>query len=293
MIRLDQAHGEDAIYYFEQALQAFKETGSERGQALVYVSYGRLMRQWGLLKERQSGRVLLPEQEQYRKAHEMLNKAIETFRQINDLSNLSEALNEKGTLLRQQGQWNDAINCFEESADLAQQIGNQYREVDNLQDIGITYDFAGQPDQAMRYAKKASDIAQKIKAYYLFARAQRTVANVLFARGDYDQAFEMACNALVGFMRLDPEERSHGIAKREVFYDEWMDWISEMILRLPSRGLAQAESEYLIQRWEREEARGRKLAELYPGFITRMHCLAQNYPFLTEARKGECNEQVF
>jgi tetratricopeptide (TPR) repeat protein len=285
MIRQDQARGEEAIDWFERALHAFREADSERGQALVNVSYGRLMRQWGFLMERQAEGKPDAGRQQYQKAQGMLDTAIWVFRQMNDRSNLSEALNEKGTLLRQQRQWDEAIRCFDESADLARQIGNQYREVDTLQDIGILYYSIGKLDRAQEYSQRASDLARKMGFHYLFARSQRTFANIMFKQGDYDLAFEMAGDALVYFVKVDPEASSYKIAKREIFYDEWLDWICEqMILGLPLHELAQRYAGYLIERWEQETSGGQRLADLYPGVIPRIRDIARNYPFLTAQR---------
>lgn len=291
-IRLDQGKGHDAIEYFDRALEQFRLAESERGEALVWVSYARLMRQWGLLEEKRSATPPNPDREQYLKSEEMLSSAIAVFERMNDLSSLSEAWNERGTLRRQQGQCGAAIECFKKSLALSKKIGNEYRRIDNEQDIAITYCLAGNWGRALRYANVAMSRATKIDAPYLHIRAQRTVANVYFKRREYDIAFETAADALVSFIKLDleervidPKKRRHGPAKRDAFQDEWMKWLSEeLVLNLPSHDLVRAKCDYLLDRWAREEAHGNKLADLYPGFVTRVHDLVRDYPLQIEQR---------
>jgi tetratricopeptide (TPR) repeat protein len=284
-IYTDQMRTEEAVSNFEQALRAFAEAGSERGKALTCVAYGRLMRQWGWYKEKYAGESHDRERKEYLQAQDMLDKAIRTFRQFNDRSNLSEALNEMGTLLRQQERWDEALEHFKESAELARQIGNAYREIDNLQDIGILYDFSEEVDKALEYAQQASSKAWQERSYYLYARAQRTVGNVLFAQGKYDQAFKAVANACVYILRLDPGALGHSSAKKGLEYDEFEDWASELILKLPNHELARQKCEYLIEQWKKEELEGKRLAELYPGFIVKMESGIVDYPFLVE--RGE------
>ncbi len=172
--------------------------------------------------------------------------------------------------MRQQRRWDEAIGCYQEGRNQAEQIGNRYRVVDNLQDIGITFDLMGQPDRAIEYAQLASEAAKDIEAYYLFARAQRTIAIVLFARGDYSGAFEAAWNACAYITRFDPRMIGESAAKRDLMYEEVVEWVCQLILRLPRHDLVQEVCADLVQRWEREMVNGQHLARLYPGFVTRL-----------------------
>lgn len=280
MIYVDQLRVEEATKFFELALQSFKEAGNERGRAMVYVAYGRLMRQWGWYKEKFVKELHDPCRKEYIDANRMLNESIKIFRIFDDLSNLSETLNEKGTLLRQQKEWDEAIKYYQESIKLTEKIGNLYRKADYLEDIAITYQFSGKPNQALKYAEQASELAYEINAHYLYARAQRSVADVLFVHGDYDRAFEAAGNACVNILRLDPDKLGPSPAKRKLLYEEWVDWVSEKILDLPEFNQAKEKAEYLIERWEQEGWGGRRLVEMFPGFIKTMQDRILNYKFL-------------
>ena len=282
MIHMDQMRPNEAVDYFQRAQKVFQEKKMDWGNALVGVSYGRLMRQWGRYKEQYGGEDFNPSREEYLQATAMFEDSINVFRKQHDHSNLSEALNEYGTLLRQQEKWKQAIVCFSESATLSEKIDNQYRYVDNLTDFAILYDYAGEQDKALDYAKKAGRliIEEKINAFGLLAKSQQIVTNVLFERSDYDAAFEAAADACVYIMRLDPQKLGESPAKRETYYSNMVDWLEEKILRLPTHNLAQDKTQVLIERWQKEETDGYRLADSDMGFITRMRDLAKNYPFL-------------
>lgn len=275
-IRLDNWRLVEAERYFKQARQQFKSVESERGQALVDTAYGRLLRQSGLQNDILE-QVPNAQRDEYQQAEQVLGRAIMTFRKFKDNFNLSEALNEMGTLYRQQEKWDEAIRCFEESAQLASKMGNRYREADNLQDMSILYDVIREFDEAISYAQKAIEIAKEIDAKYLFARAQRTISNVLIEQGKHDEAFKSAGTALVYFVMLDPEK-----SKKEAFYEEWMLWIKGLVLKLPTQEAAIEKAEYLIQCWEQGEAGGRRPVDVYPGFVGRMRSIARDYKLLRE-----------
>jgi hypothetical protein len=55
-----------------------------------------------------------------------------------------------------------------------------------------------------------------------------------------------------------------------------------MILGLPSHQLAQAKCDELIRLWKQKDSEGACMADLYPGFITRMKTLARDFPFLAK-----------
>jgi tetratricopeptide (TPR) repeat protein len=294
MIYVDQLRQYEAQTYFQRAREAFEEADSQRGRGLVNIAYGRALRQLGRHKERNANEPFNPNRDEYVHALHMLTEAIDIFRPIGDEPNLSEALNEMGTLLRQQRQWQPAIEHFSESMKFAKQVGNLYRHVDNLVDIAITYDYRDDLDQALDYADRAStlalDGASNLQAYNLFAKAQEVRANVLYRREDYDAAFEAIADACVYIMRLDPEKLGESPAKRALYYNEKLDWATEKILNLPTMELVHDKTAFLINRWKDETLGTRRLAESYPGFVIRMQDLDRDFVFLCGAPRGKPHE---
>ena len=123
-------------------------------------------------------------------------------------------------------------------------------------------------------------LAENIIAFSLLAKSQQIVANVLFMRKDYEKSFDAAADACVYITRLDPDKVDGSPAKRDAYYSNMVDWLEEMILRLPTHKLAKDKVHILIKRWQSEKSGEYRLAISYPGFIPRMRDLAQNYPVL-------------
>lgn len=298
-IYADLLRVDEAINYFEKAIQAFELADSDRGKALVYTAYGCLLRQLGWYREDFAKEPFNPNRKEYQKACTMLDDAIEIFRKLLDLSHLCEALNEKGSLLRQQKKWEEALASYEESKVVAEKIENSYRETDNLQDMGILYEFRGNevlndPDKkkeyarkAMGYAQKASDLAWKDESFYLYARAQRTMGEALFNLGEYEKAFKCAAEACMYVVRPDPSGSMHSSAKTNLVYDKFENWTSDLILRLPTHELARTMCDFLIDKWMQNKQNEKRLAELYPAFISKMRSLKIDYPLLRVAGKKD------
>lgn len=282
IIYTDLLRAPEAEKYFKRALDTFAKAESRRGKALTCVAYGRLMRQWGHYKETHVGEPSNPDREEYQKAAQMLDEAIDIFRLLSNPPNLLEALNEKATLLRQQKKLTEAITYYEDSLTIAKQIGDIQKQIDNLQDLGILYFDYGDLDKALNYSKEASKKALDNEYYYLYARSQMTVFRVFFEKKNYTKAFESAANACIFILRPDPYEMGHTSAKKNLVYDQFVYWTGDYILKLPTHDLAKQKCSYLIDRWNEAEVEGKKMSESYPGFIEKMEALSRDYPFLRE-----------
>ncbi len=239
----------EAEDYFEKALSAFKEAGNERGKALVYTAYGRMLRQQGgKYTAETSVRHNENTGEHRRNAGEMLGEAVAILKK-GDKSSLAEALNENGALLREQGKWPEAVDCFIESKKEAEKVHDDYIIADNLQDLGITYGLWQQWELAVSYSEQAVDAAKKCQSTHLSGRAQRTIANAMLAKGQYDEAFAMAIDSTVKILDEDTDKPALTPARKELFYKNWEEWIVAMLDSLPSPLLKKHYSDYLIRRW--------------------------------------------
>lgn len=287
IIFVDQLRETEARSNFQMAAEEFRKAGSRRGQGLLNIAYGRALRQLGRHIERNAQGEFDPNRLEYLEAGRMLQEAVAVFRQLEDEANLSEALNEYGTLLRQLQQWDEAIAYFTKSRDLAEKVNNFYRVVDNLVDIAITYDYQDKDsEKALAYAVEARtmslDEKSGLQAYNLYAKAQEVIANILFKQGLYDdeRTFKAIADACIYLWRLDPQKLGESPAKRELYYNQMVHWAGDKILQLPSQALVDEKTAYLIRRWQEEKQGAEKLADKYPGFIIRMRDLARDYQFL-------------
>jgi tetratricopeptide (TPR) repeat protein len=260
IIEADALREQQAIVYFKQALKSFEEANNQRGQALVYIAWGRMLRQssWARFKPDRKYDTI---EKNYQEAGKRFDQAITILRNT-DKSSLIEALNEKGVLLRNQGQWSAAIHSFNESKELAESVKNQYFVADNLQNIGIAYYLDKNLESALKFSQQAIEIAKRYEYTRVLGWAQFTVARVRFAQGNYAQAFESAIDAIKNILKNDRHGQVNTAAKRESRYLHWKDKLIDMIKGLPTDALKKEYAEYLIQRWQQEG-----LADDYAGFI--------------------------
>jgi tetratricopeptide (TPR) repeat protein len=282
-IYADSLRVNEAIESFKRAEREFEKAGSERGKALVYTAYGRLMRQWGWYKEQFAKEPFNPHREEYCQAQRLLEQAIEILRRVKDRANLSEALNEMGCLYRQRHEWEQAEQCFLQSKSLAEEIGNRVRVADNLQDLSLLYYQQGDFRKAETFARQASQVALQAGWYYLHGKAQRLLSDLAFARGDYDEAFQALALSCIYTLKHRPVSQvGQESAKTKLFYQEMVSVAEEKILALPTQELARKYCEYLIGEWI-----SAGLAGAYPGFVERMRSLSQDYPFLAGRMEAE------
>lgn len=274
----------EAIRAFEDAIDQFDRERNERGKGLVYIAYGRLLRQLGWYKEaeeltdvidgvRQSRfakeiadiETQISRNEEYKRSKELLERAERIFAEVTDWSNLAEALNELGCLYRQVEDIGKAVEYLQKSVSCAREGNNKLRETDSLLDLAITYYRAGDLLQASKRAVQARDIAWEESFDYLFSKAQHLLADIAFIERDYDRAFEAAADSCVHVVKEYSKDRA---------YPEVVDWVVSLIRKLPSSELVCEKSQFLVDRWRREG-----LEERHPGFIARMNSLAQDYSF--------------
>jgi len=275
IISLDQWKLTEATNYFEKAIEAFQKAENEWGESQVNLYYGRLKRQSGLYKDKIG--TPTPDRDEYRQAEIMLDKACAFFKRLEHTAYLAEALNEKGTLYRQQCFWQKAIDAFDESSLVANKIDDKYREADNYQDIAIVYENKDDLHNAFKFVEKAENIVRSINNRYLLARVLRTKANILFKEQKSDDAFAKAAEALTYFLRLDPENLSYSAVKRDAYYQEWVEWITDKVVELPSREIAEAKSQDLLN-----ELENKGLLKLYLGLKLRLEALPDRFDLLSK-----------
>ncbi len=295
-IRVEQLRPEEAESCFRKARSYFEKANFESGIGLVLVAHGRLLRQWGQYRQIH-GEPTEKAKEKYEAAKPMLTQAVEIFRRLGDRPNLTEALNEKGTLLRQVQRWDEAESCYTESLRLAVGLSNQYRQADNECDLGILYfqkwKADGRPEdaeKALEHSERAAKIADEAQTYYIKSKARQTSASIYLEKArqgwaeGYKFAFEAAADAATGILRLSPNRFVESAAKRTLEYERVVRWLrEEVIMQLPDQGLVDELVNLLTERWKNEIVEpetGKKLVTEFPGFITAMQSARRDYQLL-------------
>jgi tetratricopeptide (TPR) repeat protein len=265
---------DDARGHFEKALQYFEEAKSKRGQAMARIAYGRMLRQKQLYNEKRERTIIDLSERLYSEAEEMLDRAITDLRETEvDPSLLAVALNEKATLFRQQKKLDESLKLFNESSDIAYETMNRYRLADNLQDIAIVYYLKGEFDLALESANKAIQEAADDHPH-ISGRARRTIASVLYDRGDIEGAFSAISDSCIEIVRVDPECFTDSFTRKERLLEEWLDWVKDLIDRLPTTEMKNRKIEQLIQRWHEGEIDGKPLITIHPGFIETLKAIS-------------------
>lgn len=258
---------QEAIRHFESALDTFSEIDYTRGLALVNIAYGRLCRQSGWYKVKPNRTNFKAAEADYAKAMSMFDQAIEQVDQRYQWL-LMEVYNEKGTLLREQGQFEESIRFYQNSQAIAKILGHPIWRIDNFQDMGVAYYLQGNLEQAKAFSSQAITLAENQPSPHLIGRAQRTLANVLFKQGNYEQSLEIALLSCINILELDQYSLSNSPAIRELLREEWLTWLTEDLLeKVEDIALREKQCQYLLKRWEEPKISNRPLSEHYPGFI--------------------------
>ncbi|MGA1408887.1 MAG: tetratricopeptide repeat protein [Prochlorotrichaceae cyanobacterium] len=266
IIAANSLREQQAVRHFQAALALFEEIGYSRGIALVKVAYGRLYRQIGWYKVKPERRVATAAQSNYDKAAQFLNQAELTIQASSQVI-LAEIYNEKGTLLREQGDFAGAIDLYLESLDIAQRLGNTRFQADNTQDLSVAYYLAGDFERAEATAKAGMVLANSMPSPHLLGRSQRTLANVLFQRHEYEAGASLAFESYVNLLTLDRFSPNNSAAVKEMLNEEWLTWMTDDLLESiedPQRQEQICRS--LLKQWQNTRIGGRPLMEGYPGF---------------------------
>jgi len=289
MINAEQLRIYKAEENFEKALYEFSVIRSKRGQALVYIANGRLLRQW--CQYRQSGEKLALGKEVTTKRTQeidddllramwMLERAVKILLDLSNKPNLRDAYNELGNLHRHLGDYDKSIQYFKEALQLSQSLGDDSNSIDIIQETANVYYLMKDFLQAEELAEQARSQAFKRKDYYIFARAHRILGDIYFNRGQFDRAFESVFYACSHVLRLDANIFLMTSSRRYILYDLCEDWATNLLLELPSDELAKKWSEYLISKWMGARFGKIKLHEYSPGFEVKMQAIFENYSFL-------------
>jgi tetratricopeptide (TPR) repeat protein len=246
---------DEAAEHFHKALASFKSAESERGQAMVYIRLG------------QMSRVV----NDFDRAIEYLQNAVEVFREKNDADNLILALNELGCAYRERGgaphDFRDAEEHLERSFKLSRRFGKAFEQADNLEDLSILYygwavheRMGGDLAQAAEYETRAETKALEAQALaedegyvYLKGKTSETFGELALNRQDYDTAFDHFLEAcrLMGQSRAD-DRRAPVLLQRR--YDTMVDRLQQRLLELPDTELTKAQVARLLARFEALDA---------------------------------------
>lgn len=234
----------DAAHFFEKALNTFLEAGHKRGRALTLIAQSKFegRQLWERFRSNQ-GQIkstLL-----YITLNKNFIEAEKILEEIKDLEYLAQALNEHGTLKRHALEFHDALDLYKQSLQISKQLRVKNWEADNNQDISLVNYYCGNIDNAISYANHALIIAKEITAPQVMARANRTLANILFDQKKYDLCFDKIRQSIEQITLIDPHSANSGPLKNKQF-EEWLNWLAQLLMALPDLALVREKSSSLL-----------------------------------------------
>ena len=163
-----------ATEYFDQALNIFKEVGSDNYTAYVYNSLG-------IIEGRQAN---------YDQALELFLKAYD-IKLGADLP-YDEELSNISIVYRRMGKYDKALEFSKKSVEIAVQLGDSLGVAESCIGVGNIFKSMAQPDSAIKYYDWSYDIAERMHHPHQMASATINKAGILKGLNQTDSAVSLS-----------------------------------------------------------------------------------------------------
>jgi tetratricopeptide (TPR) repeat protein len=128
-------------------------------------------------------------QNQWRKASEQVERALEIQRQIGDQMGITQSLSNLGVLYTVDGQWKKAVDAFTQTIALSNEIGALEGTVSNAHNnIAFLYLQQGEVDLAETHLQKSLAIKQEIGTLLEVPETLNNLGLSRLMQGNYDEA---------------------------------------------------------------------------------------------------------
>jgi tetratricopeptide (TPR) repeat protein len=192
--KIDDIH--EAKKHFHKAHDIYVRTGNKKGLVTVYNHLGEFsMRQNDL-------------QHAYQWFKNAYSTAlgIDTEQQIN-------SLNKQGRVLVMEDQYQKAIEFFQRAIDLAKEVHDYYQHAESLIDLADVLKRSALDERSQRALQAASEICLEHNYHYLLGRSKMYEGDMLYQRGDYRAAFRNYGEACYYMTRYNNLEYQRGLRK--------------------------------------------------------------------------------
>ncbi len=178
---------EAAIKLFSQACEAIVDDGDERAIAIAQRHLARAYR----------------EDDDLKKAEDLLRKAIPALREREDLRELDELLDDLGEVLLEQDRYAEAAEVLEESLALDEKLGRVSSKARSLLLLGQVAHETGDHDRALRHLEQAMDVYSEVKQDVGLSDVLQHMAAWHLDRGQASQGIKLLRKGLEIDSRLD------------------------------------------------------------------------------------------
>ena len=163
---------DDALRYFQQALQIRQRLDDKRGIAVTLNVIAQI--------EDQNG--------QSDKALAAYQQAMKIRTDIGDKAGLGDTLVALGGFYQDRGRYDDALPLFKQALQVQRDLGSESNQGLCLNDIGLTYLSKGDYENALTYFQQALDLREKSQVPEDIAFALHNLAVTSEKMGQYDTA---------------------------------------------------------------------------------------------------------
>jgi tetratricopeptide (TPR) repeat protein len=166
------AHWEDSLQVKELALDATRQAGDRRAEALALFDFG--------------GAFL--NQNNWPDAIDRLRHSRALFHEIGDIANEAEALLSLGVVYRDWARFEQAVACYREVLPMARRLGSEQLEAATYHNLGIALREQGQVRTAIECLDRCLPVASRYRDHILHGRALHSRGVALRYLGDHRDA---------------------------------------------------------------------------------------------------------
>jgi class 3 adenylate cyclase/Tfp pilus assembly protein PilF len=176
----EQSDYDNAIKYFQYALDIYKKLGDKTGEKNILNNIGNVHRYLG----------------NYDTALEYFFISLKMSEEDEDKKGMAYALNNIGIIYAIQGDYKKVLDYFNKTLELSEEIGDKKGAAFSLNNIGLVYEELGDYDKALEYHKKSLKIKEQVGNKGGVSSSLKNIGNIYFQIGKLEGALNSHLKAL-------------------------------------------------------------------------------------------------
>lgn len=219
---------ENAQLYYQKAIDLYLKTKNIKELAGVLINQG----------------IVYTYINKYDEAEKNYLKALSIYKEENNIAGLSPTYNSLAKIYFAKKDFEKAIEYYKESEKYSIKSNNSFNLIATYNSLAIVYKELKKYNEAKAYSEKSITISKQIGALEREMFCHETMADVLFAMGDYKNAFESFKN--------------YSTIKDSIFTSDKNDAIAEMQAKFDVEKNQQKVKEIELQKQIDDESNARK-----------------------------------
>ena len=180
IVAQEQRQFDQAISYYQKALQIYEEVGDFYQAAYEYHELG----------------MVAEKQRQFDQAISYYQKALQIKEDAGDFYHAASDYHHLGMVAEQQRQFDQAIAYYQKALQIREDVGDFYKAASDYHHLGMVAQEQGQFDQAIAYYQKALQIYEDMGDFYQAAYEYHELGMVAQEQKQFDQAIAYYQKAL-------------------------------------------------------------------------------------------------